>query len=229
MGENVSVIIPAYNEQYRILHTLESLRGVDGIKEVIVVDDGSTDLTYQLLKHLKDIILIHIEHNKGKGNAVRSALDHVNSNFVALLDADLCESASEVKTLIDCIKPDEKTIIIGRLPAPRKKGGFGIVRRVSGSGFYALTKRRVDSLLSGQRIIPLDFLRGIDLPDGFGLEFKITLEGVKQGFELFEVPVNMRHRETGRDINGFIHRGKQCYDILKLIGNEVLLNHKPRS
>lgn len=229
MGENVSVIIPAYNEQYRILHTLEGLRGIEGIKEIIVVDDGSTDLTYPLLKDINDITLIHIEHNKGKGNAVKCALNHVNSSFVAILDADLCESASEVGRLIDCIKPGEKIIIIGRLPAPGKKGGFGIVRKVSGSSFYALTSRRVDSLLSGQRILPLDFLKSIDIPDGFGLEFKITLEGVRQGFELFEVPVNMRHRETGRDFKGFIHRGKQCMDILKLIGSEIRNTNRPRS
>jgi len=205
VGEDVSVIIPAFNEQSRIVQTVECLRDIEGIKEIIVVDDGSTDSTYQLLKPLKGITLLRIEYNKGKGNAVRYALDYVSSSFVALLDADLCESASEVKKLIECI-------IIGRLPAPGKKGGFGIVKRVSGSGFYALTSRRVDSLLSGQRILPMDFLKSIELPDGFGLEFKITLEGVKKGFQLVEVPVEMRHRETGRDMKGFLHRGKQCLE-----------------
>ncbi|KUO70227.1 MAG: hypothetical protein APF77_18210 [Clostridia bacterium BRH_c25] len=224
MGEDVSVIIPAFNEQSRIVQTVECLRDIEGIKEIIVVDDGSTDSTYQLLKPLKGITLLRIEYNKGKGNAVRYALDYVSSSFVALLDADLCESASEVKKLIECIRPEEKTIIIGRLPAPGKKGGFGIVKRVSGSGFYALTSRRVDSLLSGQRILPMDFLKSIELPDGFGLEFKITLEGVKKGFQLVEVPVEMRHRETGRDMKGFLHRGKQCLDILKIIRYEMRSN-----
>lgn len=221
MGENVSVIIPAFNEQARILQTLESLKDIEEIKEIIVVDDGSTDSTYQLLKRTNGIKLLRIENNKGKGNAVRYALDYVSNSFVALLDADLCDSASEVKKLIERIRPEEKTIIIGRLPAPRKKGGFGIVKRISGRGFYALTKRRLDTLLCGQRILPLDFLRSIDFPDGFGLEFKLTLEGVKLGYELIEVPVDMRHRETGRDINGFLHRGKQCLDIMSLIRNEM--------
>lgn len=226
MGEDVSAIIPAFNEQHRILQTLEGLKGIEDIREIIVVDDGSTDMTYQLLKDLKDITLIHITHNKGKGNAVRCALKHVNSRYVALLDADLCQSASDIKKLIACISPEEKRIIIGRLPAPLKKGGFGIVRRISAGGFYALTSRRLDSLLSGQRIIPLEFLKNIDLPDGFGLEFKMTLEGVRQGIEFLEVPVNMRHRETGRDFKGFVHRGKQCFDILKIIGYEVRNNRR---
>ncbi len=221
MGKNVSVIIPAYNEELRIMKTLASLKEIDSIKEIIVVDDGSTDSTYQLLQSVEGITLLHMKYNKGKGNAVRYALDYVSGSFVALLDADLCESAEEVKKLIEHIKPGEKAIIIGKLPSPKSTGGFGIVKKVSGRGFHALTSRRVDSLLSGQRILPLDFLRSIDLPNGFGLEFKITLEGVRKGFELIEVPVNMRHRETGRDIKGFLHRGKQCMDILSLITSEL--------
>ncbi len=222
MGKNVSVIIPAYNEQARIMKTLESLKSIEEIGEIIVVDDGSQDCTYQILSPLKNIRLLRIEQNKGKGNAVKNALNHVNNKYVALLDADLCESASEVKKLIEHIKPGKKAIIIGKLPAPSRKGGFGIVRKISKKGFERLTSKRVDSLLSGQRILPADFLRSIDLPNGFGLEFKITLEGVRQGLELIEVPVEMSHRETGRDIKGFIHRGKQCYDIVRIIYSEFM-------
>lgn len=224
MGKDVTVIIPAYNEQSRILRTLESLRNVEGIKEIIVVDDGSTDSTYEVLHYVDYITLLHMEHNKGKGSAVKYALDHVSSSLVALLDADLCESAAEVSKLLKHIKPGERTIVIGRLPAPKIKGGFGIVKKVSNRGFHALTSRNVDSLLSGQRIVPLDFLRSIELPNGFGLEFKITLEGIRKGFELLEIPVDMHHRETGRDIKGFFHRGKQCLDILSLIKSEMRTN-----
>jgi len=224
LGENVSVIIPAFNEESRILQTLDGLRGIEAISEIIVVDDGSTDSTYELLKAVKEITLIHNERNRGKGYAVKAALDYVKSEYVALLDADLCHSSSDVKRLIGHIAPDKKRMIIGKLPAPLKKGGFGIVRKVSEWGFFALTSKRQDSLLSGQRIVPLDFLKNIDIPDGFGFEFKITLEGVKQGFELHETAVDMKHRETGRDVRGFLHRGRQCIDILRVIGKEIRNN-----
>ena len=144
MGENVSVIIPAFNEQSGILQTLAGLKGIESIKEIIVVDDGSTDSTYQLLEPLKGITLLHIEHNRGKGNAVRYALKYANNSLVALLDADLCESTSEIQKLIEHIRPGKKAIIIGRLTSERKNGGFGIVKRVSAIGFQALTSRRVD-------------------------------------------------------------------------------------
>lgn len=221
MGEDVSVIIPAFNEQFYILKTLAGLKGIEGIKEIIVVDDGSTDSTYKLLKPLKDITLLHIEHNKGKGNAVRYALNHATGRFVALIDADLCESSSEIQKLINEIRPGKEAIIIGRLPSSPKSGGFGILKRISVSSFKAFTSKKIDSLLSGQRILPADFLKSIELPNGFGLEFKITLEGVRRNLEIIEVPVDMRHRETGRDLKGFIHRGKQCLDILNLIRSEM--------
>lgn len=221
MDKNVTVIIPAYNESDLILNTLESLKGIERINEIIVVDDGSTDTTYQLLKPLKNITLLHIEHNKGKGNAVKHALNHVTNSIVALLDADLCSSSSEIQKLIGKIKPGEKNIIIGSLPTSKKKGGFGLVKGMSAYAFKALTLRRVDSILSGQRVLPLDFLKSIDIPDSFGLEFKITLEGVRRGYEIIEVPVNMNHRESERNLKGFVHRGKQFVDIIKIVIREI--------
>jgi len=221
MGEDVSVIIPAYNESDCILRTLKGLKGIESIKEIIVVDDGSTDSTYQILKPLGDIILLRNKYNEGKGSAVRHALNYATNRFVALLDADICESAAEIYKLIEHINPCGKSIIIGRLPAPARKGGFGIVKRLSSGCFRAMTSRNVDSILSGQRVLPLDFLKSIELPSGFGLEFKLTLEAVRRGYEVIEVPVDMRHRETGRNISGFMHRGKQCIDIIDIIRNEM--------
>ena len=221
MGENVSVIIPAYNEQNRIQRTLDSLKGIDMINEIIVADDGSTDMTYMELKDRRDIVLLHTDKNKGKGEAVKRAIRHVKNNNVVLLDADLCETAAEAAKLISYIEPDKRRIIIGRLPSPVKKGGFGIVKSISDHGLYLLTGRHVLSLLSGQRVLPLEFLRSFELPAGFGMEFKITLEALRQGYELLEVPVNMKHRESQRDIKGFVHRGRQCHDIVEVIIYEI--------
>ncbi len=229
MGENVSVIIPAFNEEDRILQTLDGLRDITAINEIIVVDDGSTDATFQLLKGRAEIKLIHNESNRGKGHAVKTALDHVNNEYVALLDGDLCYSSSEIEKLIKYIVPGRNRIIIGKLPAPERKGGFGIVKRLSGFGLHVLTSKKLDSLLSGQRIFPLSFLKCVEIPDGFGFEFKMTLEGVRQDMELLEVPVEMRHRETGRDFSGFAHRGRQCIDILSIIIKEFININRLRS
>lgn len=221
MGENVSAIIPAYNEEKSILSTLEGIRKVSAVNEIIVVDDGSTDLTYELLKREKGIILLKNNMNRGKGYSVRSGLKYASNNYIALVDGDLRESAAEFEKLTNQISNDYSSIIIGILPAAKGMGGFGLVKCLSYSGMYILTSVKVNSILCGQRIIPAAFLREIELPEGFALEFKITLEAVRRGLRLVEIPVNMHHRVTGRDLSGFLHRGKQYLDILRMIKDEL--------
>lgn len=222
MGENVSAIIPAFNEEEYILDTLEGIRKVSGINEIIVVDDGSTDSTYELLKKEKGIMLLKNGRNRGKGYAIRKGLKYANNDYVALVDADLRESAAEFGKLVDRINREDKAVIVGMLPRAKIKGGFGIVKLVSYSGMYLLTAIKVNSILSGQRVLPVSFLREMEFPPGFALEFKITLEAIRGGFKLIEVPVNIRHRETGRDVAGFLHRGRQCCDICRTIKRELI-------
>lgn len=139
-----------------------------------------------------------------------------------MVDADLCESAYEIKSLVDEIEQRDNSMIIGKLPPPVKKGGFGIVKYTAKKGFKLLTSKELGSILSGQRAMPLSFLKAIDIPNNFGLEFKLSVEAVKRNIEIIEVPVNIRHRETGRNLRGFLHRGKQFTHILQTIIKEVI-------
>lgn len=219
MGQNVSAIIPAFNEEADILSTLEAVKSVEAINEIIVVDDGSTDSTYELLQGEKGITLLRNEKNMGKGSAVKLGLSHASNDYIALIDGDLGESAAEFTKLTNRINDD--SVIIGVLPPAKRKGGFGLVKSLSYRGIYMLTSIRVNSILSGQRILPAAFIREMEIPEDFALEFKITLEAIRHGLKIVEIPVNMRHRETVRDFKGFLHRGKQCWDILKIINKEL--------
>ncbi|MGE5632483.1 MAG: glycosyltransferase family 2 protein [Caulobacteraceae bacterium] len=222
MGENVTAIVPAYNEQDRILLTLAALKKIKDISEIIVVDDSSKDSTYEILKKENGIILLHNNSNKGKGSAVRLGLSHASNAYTALVDADIGDSASEIEKLVRAAKSDNNSIVIGMLPPSKIKGGFGFLKLISTKGFYALTSVELKSVLSGQRVLPTAFLRELDdIPDGYSLEFKVALEGIRHGLKLVEVPVDIHHRETGRNISGFLHRGKQCTDILKTIIMEM--------
>ncbi|MGB7606596.1 MAG: glycosyltransferase family 2 protein [Lutisporaceae bacterium] len=222
MDENVTAILPAYNEEENIKDTINAVKGIEGITEIIVVDDGSEDNTYRAAEGFKDILLIHNNANKGKGGAIKAALPYVSNKYVIFIDADLKQSASEMKKLVSNTKRNSRTMLVAVYPKPLKKGGFGLVKCLSRKGLYMLTSKTSDSVLSGQRLVSTEFIRNISIPSNFAMEFKITLEAIKNGLNIVEVPVNIRHRETGRNIKGFIHRGKQFVNILNVLIREMM-------
>jgi glycosyltransferase involved in cell wall biosynthesis len=222
LDENVTAIVPAYNECENIEKTIEALKQINGITEIIVVNDGSNDNTYELLRKIDNIKVIHHAINKGKGHAVKSALSFVTNDYVLLVDADLKNSALEMKKLVESANKDRKSMLVAIYPKPLNKGGFGLVKTLSQKSLYLLTSKNSSSVLSGQRLIYTDFLKQINLPDNFGLEFKITLEALRNDITIVDIPLNIRHRETGRNIRGFIHRGKQFTNILKVIIRELI-------
>ena len=85
----ISVIIPIYNEESTCNEIINKVKSVNLVKEIIVVDDASTDSTFEILKRIDDINIIKHSSNIGKGAAVRTGLNHVNYDYVITQDADL--------------------------------------------------------------------------------------------------------------------------------------------
>lgn len=222
MDENVTAIIPAYNEEDNIKDTINAVKSIEEITEIIVVDDGSKDNTCKEVEGLTDILLIHNQVKRGKGGAIKAALPFVTNKYLILIDADLKQSATEMKKLVGNTKRDSRTMLVAIYPKPLKKGGFGLVKLLSRKGLYLLTSKTSDSVLSGQRLMSKEFIEKISIPSNFALEFKITLEALKSDINIVEVPLNIRHRETGRNIYGFVHRGKQFINILNALIREMI-------
>lgn len=222
MDENVTAIVPAFNEDKSLEDTINSLKLIDGITEIIVVNDGSTDNTLETLNKIENIKIINNVINMGKGNAIKSALPHVTNKFVLLVDADLKSSAIEMRKLVNNTKRLSKNMLVAIYPKPLKKGGFGLVKALSRQSLYLLTNKHSDSVLSGQRLLYTEFLKKIKLPPDFGVEFKITLEALRNNITIIDINTNIRHRETGRNIKDFVHRGKQFTNILKAVFREMM-------
>ena len=91
LDKKVSVVIPAFNEEKSIIHVINTVKKVKSITEIIVVDDGSTDNTYNLVSDCDDVILLKHLTNKGKGSAMKTGLKKVTNDIVLFLDADLSE------------------------------------------------------------------------------------------------------------------------------------------
>lgn len=222
MNPYISIIIPAYNEEGKIKDTLDYIKDIDEINEIIVVDDGSSDKTTQIAKSvLSDKINVFtLDKNKGKGYALNYGLKIAmkNSDIIGFLDADLGSSSSEVKKLITPILNNEADVIIAKFPPAKKKGGLGFVKGLAKESVYEMTGENLDATLSGQRLFKKEVLEKFDeIPFGYGVEVGMTIDILKHGYKIKEVLVNMTHSETGRDLKGFIHRGKQYYHIKKVL------------
>ena len=85
----ISVIIPIYNEESTCNEIINKVKSVNLVKEIIVVDDGSTDSTFEVLNTIDNVNIIKHSSNMGKGAAVRTGLDHVKYDYVITQDADL--------------------------------------------------------------------------------------------------------------------------------------------
>ncbi|MGL5694462.1 MAG: glycosyltransferase family 2 protein [Peptostreptococcaceae bacterium] len=222
MNPYISIIIPAYNEEARIKDTLESITGISDIKEIIVVDDGSSDNTTKIASEVncEKIIVLKLDKNRGKGYALNYGLNIAmkNADVVGFLDADLGSSANDVKKLIAPILNDEADVVIAKFPAAKKKGGLGFVKGLAKNSVFEMTGVELDATLSGQRLFKKEVLEKFDeIPFGYGVEVGMTIDILKHGYKIKEVLVNMTHNETGRNLKGFIHRGKQYYHIKKVL------------
>lgn len=220
-----SVIIPAYNEADRIKDTLDNIVDINIIDEILVVDDGSSDNTELILKNYNNSkVRYHIQNpNQGKGKALEKGLEMVNekSEIIVFLDADLGKTSSEVTKIIEPVASDECDVAIARFRPAKKKGGMGFVKRLAKDSVYELTGVELNSTISGQRAFKREVIERFDsIPDGYGVEVGMTIDILKWNYRVKEYIVDMTHNETGRDLSGFIHRGKQYIHIKKIVNKK---------
>ncbi len=214
--KKITALIPAYNEEKRIFNTVNSLKKSKYINKILVIDDGSTDNTREIAMKT-GVDVISSEGNIGKGNALNLGLKTISyeEDIIVFIDADLENTAIEVDKLIAPILYENIDVTIARFKPALKKGGFGLVKKMAQKGVELFTGQVIDSCLSGQRAFKAEVLKNIKkIPSKFGVEIGMLIDILNKGYSVKEVDVDMKHRETGRDINGFIHRGRQFYQIL---------------
>jgi hypothetical protein len=102
-------------------------------------------------------------------------------------------------------------------------GGFGLVRSCARAAVRAVSGFDPRAPLSGQRAITAECLRACrPIASGFGAEVGLTIDAVRMGFRVVEIPVEVRHRYTRKDVAGFIHRGRQGLDALRAVAPRAL-------
>lgn len=216
MSNFITALLPAYNEADRILTTIEAIKGSQYVDRIVVLDDGSEDNTSTIAKNA-NVEVYRLDKNRGKGFALNYGIEKIekDSKIIVFLDSDLGETALEVDKLIAPILENEADVTIARFPAAKKKGGFGLVKNLAKYGVKFFTGQIIYTSLSGQRAFKTHVLKKLgSFPVDYGVEVGMTIDILNMGFIIKEVDVSMTHRETGRDLKSFIHRGKQFYQIL---------------
>jgi len=191
----LSVIIPAYNEEKTLPVILKQVIDVPFDKEIIIVDDGSTDGTPKILKqyhHIKGIKIIRHQSNKGKGMAVRTALRHVTGNIVIIQDADLEYDPQDYQALIEPVKNMKELVVYGARTWAKKRSH--ILSYLGCKILSFLTNVLYSQNLTDEptcyKVFDSGLLKSIPLDcKGFEFDPEITAKVSKRGVKIKEIPI----------------------------------------
>jgi glycosyltransferase involved in cell wall biosynthesis len=216
MGADLAVIVTARNEAERLGATLRALREAFPSAELWVADDASGDATAHVALQ-EGARLVRAPRRLGKGGAATLAAEALlreGDPVVVLADADLGESARELRRLVDALGGDADLTIAGF--ARRVGGGFGIAVATARWAIERATGRTMTAPLSGQRAMqPGVLARLLPFAAGFGMETGMTIDAIHAGLRVEELELDLEHRATGRTVKGFVHRGRQARDIVR--------------
>ena len=221
------MIIPACNEADRVAATVAAARALPDVAEVWVVDDGSHDATGAVAATAGARVLRH-DRCRGKAAAMETGADAANG-LLLFLDADLGATASEAAALVPPVQRGDTDMTIALFPVvPGRGGGSGLVVRLARWGILRLTETRLAQPLSGQRCITSEAFRAArPLARGFGVETALSIDVLRAGLRIQEVPTQMDHRVTGNDWRAKRHRARQLRDVALALAPR-LLRGKPR-
>jgi len=213
MTEAVSVVVPAYNEGGSIASLVSALRQTAQWREVIVVDDGSTDDT---ARHAADAGALVVRHpyNKGNGAAVKTGIRNASGAFVLVMDGDGQHRPADAPRLI--ARLDDYELVVGaRSPTTQANAARRFGNRALNAVASYLTGQRIPDLTSGFRAARREhFLEFLHLlPNGFSTPTTTTLAFMKAGYSVWFEPVDAAVRE-GRSKIRFGPDGMQFFVIL---------------
>jgi len=205
--QKLSIIIPVYNEESTIKQVIEKVKNVklkDFSKEIIIVEDCSTDRTKEVLNNLKDYSLKIFFHNinKGKGAAIRTGLKHSTGEIILIQDADLEYNPEEYPKLLKPFEDKKVKVVYGsRIEVIRKNLNkmyklhyFGNLILTSLTNILYGTK--ISDMETGYKVFRKEVVENMNLKSRrFDFEPEITAKLLKKGHKIYEVPIGFHGRK----------------------------------
>jgi len=198
----VSIIIPVFNERATIGEVLDRVLALPFKKEVIVVDDGSTDGTTEFLSEYQpDVIRVHFNRlNFGKGTAIRIGLTYVTGDIVAIQDADLELVPEELVQLLEAFKDESVDVVYGsRFLCPNP--GIPRLTRIANRFLTGLTNllfgSRLTDMETAYKLFRRKAIQGLELTcRRFEFEPEVTAKLLRAGYAIHEIPISYRPRRA---------------------------------
>ena len=211
--KEVCILIPTLNEEETIGGVIREFKD-NGFENVFVIDGNSTDSTREIAE--REGARVEVQRGKGKGTAVRQALELIEEEIIVIIDGDGTYLPSEVRTLLAPILNNEAEHVIGNrfgfggaFTLSRRFGNW-VLNKVFGLGYRVKLK----DILSGYRAITKDCLREMNLKkEGFEIETEMVVESVKLGIRLKEVPIRYEKRKGVSKLNFIRDGGRILYTL----------------
>lgn len=221
----LSIVIPVYNEKDTLEKIVDLVRSVSGIdKEIIIVDDGSTDGSIDIIKRIEerypDIKTVIKGENRGKGHTLKVGFKESTGDYVIIQDADLEYNPQDYRKLLQALEEDKVDVVYGS----RFSGNYEKMTTLHYFGnklltlltnlFYGVALTDMETCY---KLIPGDFARNVNIKsDSFDFEPEITAKILKSGLKIKEVPISYSGRafSEGKKItwrDGF----KAIYTLIK--------------
>ena len=197
----VCVIIPTYNNGKTLKRVVDSVLGYTS--EIIIVNDGSTDATSQILEQYSQLIQIYHTHNSGKGVALRNGFQKAQElryNYAITIDSDGQHFASDIPKFIEALENEGEALLIGSRNMAQegvpKKSSFG--NNFSNFWFWFETGIRLEDTQSGYRLYPLQKIPKKYFTTKFELEIEIIVRSAWKGVCVKNIPIQVLYDPSER-------------------------------
>jgi glycosyltransferase involved in cell wall biosynthesis len=211
----LSILMPVFNERSTFEAAIEDALTAElpvPTRELVIVDDGSTDGTRELLQSTdwpENVKVVYHERNLGKGAAVRTALQHATAEYAAILDADLEYRAADLAHVLEPLVSGEAHVVFGTR-AWTSQSSFSFWYVIGNKSVTMATNVIyncwISDVMTCHKAMHTDLFRSLPLRErGFAIEPEIAARVLRAGERIHEVPISYkaRSREEGKKLTAF--------------------------